>query len=457
MNIILLYFKKYTNIMTSLTNNNFLFFDEDNINFNEEYKSAKYESPSTKHTRELQCASSTFKPKPKPISNYNDNDNKLNEFNENISKQQKILTDFESENCDKIKEINDNQKQLDQLEYEINKFSDEIKLMETTIDSIKEETQNDIDLRTINERNALNEALLKYNEIKKEYDGLIIPDRIDPPRRNSSKDAEYRYTKYNADREYIRNQKNKLSNVMRNKDMDVEVAKQNLDKALKSPSNKEQLIIKSRQMRKDFDESVKKLNLVRNSYRDKLITKYKLDKLSDDVKNSIAEKEKYERRGLSVISKNGITNYDNDGNIIKKPKLNFHDMDKELEDLENNLPMKEEISYNLSVKTEYDFLVEYYNERSMFIRQYLPSINTRVITDDHKWALQAKNELKDTKLQIAELKKNLYNGEVWTSIDNEKYNQMKQDIYTKYKYQPEVITEPKKYTMDDFIKSLKGV
>ena len=132
-------------------------------------------------------------------------------------------------------------------------------------------------------------------------------------------------------------------------------------------------------------------------------------------------------------------------------------MDKELEDLENNLPMKEEISYNLSVKTEYDFLVEYYNERSMFIRQYLPSINTRVITDDHKWALQAKNELKDTKLQIAELKKNLYNGEVWTSIDNEKYNQMKQDIYTKYKYQPEVITEPKKYTMDDFIKSLKGV
>jgi len=209
-------------------------------------------------------------------------------------------------------------------------------------------------------------------------------------------------------------------------------------------------------MRKELDELIQKLNQLRNSYRDKLITKYKLDKLYENINLAISAKEKYEKRGLSVISKNGVTNYDNNGNIIKKARLDLTNMYKELENLENNPPMIDEACYNLSVKTELDFLVEYYRERSLMIQSYLPNINTRTLTDDHKWAIDANNDLKSIKLQIMELKKNLYTGDVWKTIDNEKYNSMKQEIYTRYNHQPKTIETPEKtYTMDDFIKSLK--
>jgi hypothetical protein len=244
---------------------------------------------------------------------------------------------------------------------------------------------------------------------------------------------------------------------MRNKEIDVEVATKKLAEALKGPSKKEQLSNKLKQMRKDLDESVQKLNQLRNSYRDKLVTKYKLDKLYENINLAIAAKEKYERRGLSVISKNGVTNYDNNGNIIKKARLDITNMYKELENLENNPPMIDEASYNLSVKTEYDFLVEYYRERSFMIQSYLPNINTRTLTDDHKWAIEANNDLKSIKLQIMELKKNLYTGDVWKTIDNDKYNAIKQDIYNRYNHQPKTIEiQEKTYTMDDFIKSLKA-
>jgi hypothetical protein len=457
MNIILIYYKWYTNIMTSLTNNNFLFFDEDNINYNVEYISAKYESPSIKHSKNLKFTSS--KNKPKFCSIPDDNTNKeLKELNEKIESEQKHVSEFELENSDKIKEMNDNKELLDKLEIEVTKKTTEIKLMENNITTIKDETQNDIDLRTINERNALNEASLKYNEVKKEYDSLIIPDRIDPPRRNAPKDAEAKYEKYNTNRENIRIMKNRLANVMRNKEIDVETATQKLAEALKGPSKKEQLCNKLKQMRKDFDESIQKLNQLRNSYRDKLITKYKLDKLYENINLAIAAKEKYERRGLSVISKNGITNYDDNGNIIKKAKLDLTNFYKELKNLEDNPPMKDEVCYNLNVKTEFDFLVEYYRERSSMIQSYLPNINTLTLTDDHKWAMEANNDLKSVKLKIEELKKNLYTGDVWTTIDYDKYNVMKQDIYKKYNHRPETVETQKEktYTMDDFIKSLKA-
>ena len=456
MNIILIYFRQYTNIMTSLTNNNFLFFDEDNINYNEEYKSAKYESPSIKHSRNLKFTSSNNRPKFVSIPPDNDN-NELKELNQKIESEQKLASEFELENSDKIKEMNYNKELLDKLEIEVTTKTSEIKLIETNITSIKNDSKEEIDLRTINERNALNDATLKYNEIKKEHDSLIIPDRIDPPRRISSKDAEAKYEKYNTNRENIRIMKSRLANVMRNKEIDVEVATKKLSEALKGPSKKEQLSNKLKQMRKDLDESVQKLNQLRNSYRDKLVTKYKLDNLYENINQAIVAKEKYEKRGLSVISKNGVTNYDNNGNIIKKARLDLTNMYKELENLENNPPMIDEACYNLSVKTEYDFLVEYYRERSFLIQSYLPNINTRTLTDDHKWAIEANNDLKSIKLQIIELKKNLYTGDIWKNIDNDKYNAMKQDIYSKYNYQSKTIETPEKtYTMDDFIKSLKA-
>jgi hypothetical protein len=79
------------------------------------------------------------------------------------------------------------------------------------------------------------------------------------------------------------------------------------------------------------------------------------------------------------------------------------------------------------------------------------------LTDDHKWAIEANNDLKSIKLQIMELKKNLYTGDVWKTIDNDKYNAIKQDIYNRYNHQPKTIEiQEKTYTMDDFIKSLKA-
>lgn len=456
MNIILIYYIKYTK-MTSNTNNNFLFFDDNKFaNTDKEYKSGKYESPSEKFNRDLLHTYSTNKPKYLQFE-FDNTDDKLKELAENIEKQYKLKKEFDDENFEKIKEMNDNKELLDKLEKEVSAKTGEIKLMEATISSTKEETQADKDARTINERKAVDDAKFKYNEVKKELDSLIIPPRIDPPRKSAPSHEKDKYEKYNSNRDNISNTRNKLTNVLRNKEIDIEVATKNLEKALNGPSKKQQLVDKFKQLRKEYDESIKQLNIVRNSYRDKLITKYKQDKLSDDINLAIEEKKKYERRGMAIITKKGTSNYDDNGNLIKKSKTNEYDMYKELENLENNLPMVEEKCHDIRVKTEFDFLQSYYNERIELINPYLPNINTRVLEDNHKWALESANELKDVKLQIQELKKKLYTGDVWMTVDQEKYNQMKQAIYNKYNFKDvkEPIVEDKKYTMDDFLKSIK--
>jgi len=376
-----------------------------------------------------------------------------------INEYKKFKEDFETENKEELNNIIINKLEIDELEAWYNSISNTIKIKEKEYSGMHDESKNDIELRVINEQNALNDAKFKYNEIKTQIDSLINPDYISLPRKNASKDEINKYDIYNKEKENIRIMKNKLTNILRNKEIDVETAENNLQKAIKLPSNKDLLKLQIKQLRDELDICLKKLNKAQSSYKYKLILKTKLNKLDEDLKIAIQEKEKYERRGISICSRNGVINYDENGNLIKKSYYN--EMMNELTELENNPPMKEEYSINIPVKTEYNFLVEYYNNRYELIQPYLP---TNYAFNDSKrdktydeWALNSMNELKDIKLKITELKKNLYTNDLWLEIDKEKYNQMKQDIYKKYDYLEvkKPIVESKEYTMSDFMKSIK--
>jgi hypothetical protein len=370
-----------------------------------------------------------------------------------IKEHKKFKDDFETENKEELNNFTINKAEIDQLEAWYNSISNNIKTKEKEYSDMNDESKNEIELRVINEQNILNDAKLRYNEIKTQIDSLIIPVSL---RKNASKDE---MNKYDKEKENIRLMKNKLTNILRNKEIDVEMAENNLQKAIKLPSNKDLLRLQIKQLIEELDVCLKKLNKSQSSYKHKLILKTKLNKFEEDLNIAIEEKEKYERRGISICSKNGIINYDENGNLIKKSYYN--EMIHELNELENNIPMKEEYSINIPVKTEYDFLVEYYNNRYELTKPYIPSnfaFNDLKRDKTHdEWALDSMNELKDIKLKIIELKKNLYTNDIWLEIDKQKYNQLKQDIYKKYDYLEvkKPIVESKDYTIDDFMKSIK--
>jgi len=353
-------------------------------------------------------------------------------FESKIREYKKFKIDFETDNKEELNNIKECKDKVDKLEASFNSHLSTIKIKEKEYLEMSDESKDEKRERVVNEQCALDNAKLKYNEIKKQIDETNKNDRI---------------------------MKNKLTNVLRNKEIDIETAENNLQKALNVPSNKDLLKLQIKQLREELDVCLKKLNKFQSSYKHKLILKTKLNKFDEDLNIAIEEKEKYERRGISICSKNGIINYDENGNLIKKSYYN--EMIYELNELENNPPMKEEYSINIPVKTEYDFLVEYYNSRYELTKPYIPSVYaihdpTRDKTND-EWALDSMNELKDIKIKITELKKNLYTNDIWLEIDKQKYNQLKQDIYKKYDYLEvkKPIVESTEYTMSDFMKSIK--
>ena len=142
------------------------------------------------------------------------------------------------------------------------------------------------------------------------------------------------------------------------------------------------------------------------------------------------------------------------------------DLIKELKDLEEEPPMKEVKGRNIHVSAEYDYLTGYYTRRMEFIKDY--HAQHRNDRDVYDWYQREKQELKNVAKQIKDLEKTLYDGTVWLEVDHVEIDSRKQLLYEKYGITEEQVKQykspyqtkvndykPKKYTMDDFIKSLR--
>jgi hypothetical protein len=264
--------------------------------------------------------------------------------------------------------------------------------------------------------------------------------------------------------------KERLSNTLRNREIDISSAEKTLEKAKLQPSVKQQLGIDLQVLSKDIENSVKVLSKLRMQVKEYEFARDKINAKNKDIQKLLFNKNAFQMRGCSVITKDKVTHYDDNGRIVK-PNNDKVNCQQELDKLDADPPMIEERGYNYIVKSEHDFLVEYLEGRINLYNSYAVkdplgyNPDSKLDCDDitREWTISTRAEIKETKLKIAELKKKLYIDAVWNEIDTTTYNKMKQEILDKYNLKLSDLknddssfqSTPREYTMDDFIKSLK--
>jgi hypothetical protein len=418
---------------------------------------------------------------PKPVKITFDDENqdkqKLVEFNEKIQQAQIELAIITEEYKKISKEYTGNQDILKAAEDTFLIQKEKYTFLERKFHDMHPETVEECQLRTINEINALQNAREKYKTVKAEFDSLVSSSFIEKPIKNireSQKDFELRrdvYSKKLAESESNRIKKDRLSNTLRNREIDISTAEKELEKAKLQPSIKQQLEIDLRTLSKDIENSVRELSKLRMQVKEYEFARDKVDAKNKDIQKLLFDKNAFQMRGCSVLTKGKTIHYDNNGKIVKPHNDNKIKCKQELDALDANPPMVEERAYNYIVKSEYDFLVDYLQGRISLYNAYgvkgAPGYNPddKLDSDDitKEWTISTKEEIKETKAKIAELKKKLYTDSVWSEIDTTTYNKMKQEILDKYNLKmidfknndSSNQSTTKEYTMDDFVKSLK--
>jgi len=402
---------------------------------------------------------------------------KLVEFDTKIQQAQNELLVIKEEYQKIAKEYNSNQDTLKEAEDIFLIQKEKYAYLERRFQDMHPETVEECCLRTSNEINALQIAIEKYNTVKAEFDSLVSSSFIEKPIKNireSQKDFEQRreiYSKKYAEADANRIKKERLSNTLRNREIDITSAEKRLEEAKLQPSIKQQLGIDLQVISKDIEKSVKELSKLRMQVKEYEFARDKINAKNKDIQKLLFDKNAFKMRGFSVLTKGKTINYDNDGRIIKGDNHNKLKCKLELDALEANPPMIEERAYNYIVKSEYDFLVDYLEGRISLYSAYAVkdslgyNPDNTLEADDiiREWSISTRKEIKETKAKIAELKKKLYTDAVWSEIDTTTYNKMKQEILDRYNLKLSDLKNndsdrqqtTKEYTMDDFIKSLK--
>jgi chromosome segregation ATPase len=467
--------------MTSIEENinNFDYIEESDDGYNEyfanpdtNYYNGDYYHDDVKIP--VYALSAACKPKPIQLSFDNKEERQLNALKQKVEEAVASKIEMEKEFKEKIQEMEELESQIKSLEETISKQRSQISIMKNDYATMNDETIDERDIRTQKEIDALKIAKQKYQEIKDEIDSLVIP--VEKPKRNFEslgggkgkkgfKSENDLSSLQNDNIEKIKARKQQLSNLIRNREIDIDVAKQNLLDAQKRPSRKQQLNIDIKNLANKIDENQSSLGKLRHRYLDFQVLQAKINFKNEEIKKAISAKHAFQMRGCSLITKNGIINYDNNGNIIKEIP-GMKELKRELDELNENPPMKEVKGRNIRVSTEYDYLVGYYTRRMEFIKDY--QTKHRTDPDVYDWYQREKKELKDVAKQIKELEKTLYDGTVWLEEDHVEIASRKQLLYEKYGITEEQVNQykspfhknvvdykPKKYTMDDFIKSLR--
>ena len=421
--------------------------------------------------------SAAFKPKPIQLPYDNKDERQLNALKKRVEEAVASKLEMEKEFKEKIQEMEELDSEIKTLDETLTKQRSQVASMKNQYSSMNDETLNERDIRTQKEINDLNVAKQKCQELKDELDSIVIP--TEKPKRNfEGLGGGKKGFKSESDLSSLRNdstksneaeklkaRKQQLSNMIRNREIDIDIATKSLFDAQKRPSRKQQLNIDIKNLASKIDENQLTLGKLRHRFMDFQVLQAKISFKNDEIKKAISAKHAFQMRGCSVITKNGITNYDDNGIIIKEIP-GMKELKKELETLDNEPPMKEVKGRNISVSTEYDYLVGYYSRRMEFIKDY--HTKHRTDPDVYDWYQREKKELKDVVKQIKELEKTLYDGTVWLEEDHVEIASRKQLLYEKYGITEEQVNQykspfhknvvdykPKKYTMDDFIKSLR--
>jgi hypothetical protein len=418
---------------------------------------------------------------PKPVTFGFDEENqdkqKLVEFDEKIQQAQSELAIITEEYKKISKEYTGNQDILKAAEDTFLIQKEKYTFLERKFHNMHPETEEECRLRTSNEINALQNAKERYNTVRAEFDSLMVESFIEKPVKNireSQKDFEQRreiYSKKFAEADSNRIKKDRLSNTLRNREIDISTAEKVLEKAKLQPSIRQQLEIDLRILSKDIENSVKELSKLRMQVKEYEFARDKVDAKNKDIQKLLSDKNAFQMRGFSVLTKGKTIHYDNNGKIVKPKNHNKMKCQQELDALDANPPMVEERAFNYIVKSEYDFLVEYLQGRISLYNAYAvkdslgynPENKSDCNDITREWSVSTKAEIKETKTKIAELKKKLYTDAIWSEIDTITYNKMKQEILDKYSLKMSDLknndssneSTTKEYTMDDFVKSLK--
>jgi len=378
----------------------------------------------------------------------------LNENIENMINIKKKVEEESKESVDEINKINDAIKKLeDKLEL------DRLNLIElkTKYGKLKTETKDDLIKRTFKEHENVRISKENYDKIKKEFDECKVPNRVDQPNRNAPKSEINKFNKLVEERDKIISRKNQLTISLRNREIDFQNAEAVLKKAMDLPSEKELLDKEIKQKQKEYEKNMSEINDLRSQLRKHHILLSKLELCDANIKKANDEKFAYKMRGMTVITKDGVLNYDKNGKLIKE-NPNKKLMNDELINLQLNPPMKETRGFDFMVSNELNFLKSYYASRCELVNKY----NTSKDPDTQQWVKNNELELEDTKEQIKKLESKYYNDNIWLEIDEELYDEKRREIYTKYgfiyqednhHYKPKEEIE-KKYTMDDFMRSI---
>jgi len=312
-----------------------------------------------------------------------------------------------NQSIDILNELNVIKKNLYDYDKDINNSKKEIETLKINLNSIELELLNNkesiINLLDNEEYKSIKKS---YDDAKIDYENCIIPTILDTSNKKMSKSD---IKKYNEEREKVLLKKNQLSNNLRNREINLQNAEQSQNKKLTQIEvDKINLQNKIQEKEIEFNKKIENIVLLKNQHKKYQILLAKLDICDTNIEKAINDKNEYELRGMSIITKKSIidsgynrtviniTDYDNNGKITNK-FCNKNLMNKELKELEANPPMKE-------------------------------YIETSKILNNNKWV----------------------------DIDYHLLNQMKQNIYNKYNYDYDDENNIVKstYTMDEYIKSL---
>ena len=420
--------------------------------------SARYIPLSEKRATELSRAYTRHNNRPIKMAEDN-TEEEIKELDLKIINAEAAKQKLDEESADSIAELTELNKKILIFETETNKLRSSLFDMESDLKSLNTETQEQCSVRTAPERLALEVAEKKLADNNREFDSIVIPERVPEPRRNSSKSERAEYTLKVQARDDLISRKNLLTNHRRNREQDIERAKTKLNDAMFN--SKAKLEQKLKADRVEYDTKIAELNKLRYKFRGFQVLQAKKDFVDKEIKDAKDAKHRYNMRGMSVISKTGIVNYDDNGNVIPK-KPSYDKMFEELRKLEENPPQYEEKGINYDVKSEYDFTMDYLKDRINYFRS-LESNKDFVEISNDTYIRDGLKEINELKVKATDLKKRLYNGIVWITTDTVKLNEMKQDIYNRYKYNNTSSDERERehsdektppYTWNDYIKSI---
>jgi hypothetical protein len=372
------------------------------------------------------------------------------EFISNIENTKKIIISIEQEIANHL--LLDEYKQRSIIETILHEKKQILNTLTNKLSTLHKETEEEKENRVANEKNILETEKKKLYNLETEFNSTIIPPIIDKMEYVSKK----KMTEYNnliAERDRIKLNKNRLGNLINNKHIDLKNAEEKLKLVYNLPNEYDKTILQINNLTKEINEETKKLNSFNTVLRNHSIIQAKLDVYKEKLNENIKNYEKFKLQNISIVSLNKIDEYDNDGNLYKTI-TNSYDMYNKLNELDKNPPTVQ-IGGDIYSQREYDFLRDYYDERIYLYNIYNKKNNyLDEFEEDHqKWLNNCKNDLKQIKNRLEELKEVLKNQIFWTDIDHERYNIQKKNIIAEHiKYYNKTVEEIEREIENNYVK-----